>query len=62
MVYVCLVGSYACSDQVAFGADMLLVVTVEPLIVGIKNSSGRCSFTALLTPRMGAGLGFKHAV
>ena len=35
MVYVCLVGSYACSDQVAFGADMLLVVTVEPLIVGI---------------------------
>ena len=32
MVYVCLVGSYACSDQVAFGVDMLFVVTVEPLL------------------------------
>ena len=29
MVYVCLVRSYACSDQVAFGADMLFV---EPLL------------------------------
>ena len=32
MVYVYLVGSYACSDQVGFGADMLYVVTVEPLL------------------------------
>ena len=32
MVYVYLVGSYACSDQVAFDADMLFVVTVEPLL------------------------------
>ena len=25
VMYVCLVGSYACSNQVAFGADMLFV-------------------------------------
>ena len=30
--------------------------------VVFKKSSSWCSFTALLTPRMGAGLGFKHAV
>ena len=31
-MYVYLVGSYACSDQVAFDANMLFVVTVEPLL------------------------------
>ena len=32
VVYVYLVRSYTCSDQVAFGVDMLFVVTVEPLL------------------------------
>ena len=32
MVYVYLVGNYACSDQVAFVADILFVVIVEHLL------------------------------
>ena len=38
-----LVGSYACSDQVAFGADMLFVVTVEPLLAFIINPQRACA-------------------
>ena len=35
--YVYLVKSYACSEEVAFGADMLLVVIVEPLLAFISG-------------------------